>query len=681
MRAGGPASVVSDSAAAGGWRRAAALCAIALFGQLCALGMLKSGAWGQGFQPLRELFAGATLYALLGLAAQTAAVAWAARGEWSSLRAALAGFAAKWQFGLIFALTVLGGTLLLRSPLEYALGLILTSWIYAVNLLNLLLAAAAIPAGALQRVAQQIRLKFVVAPENGSETSGWDRALPWLAALWAAAASGALAWLVFERIPHAPDEVAYWFQAKYFASGRLFLPAPPDAEAFDMLWIMNDGSKWYSVFNPGWPAVLALGFLSGAPWLVNPLLAGLTVLLAHALAVRLYTRWLAHVTVLLLGLSPMFLFMSASFFAQPLALVLALAALVAIEQARATRRVRWGWLAGLALGGLVLVHPYEGVLIGLVAELWALGIGTRRLPAPALAGLVLVSVAAGGLLLAYNRLLTGEATLDPRQKYFNEKFYPGSLRLGFGPDIGNLGWGNDALPGHSPLEALINANRNLNLVALELFGWGCGSLGLVLIMLLWGRWARSDGLLLAIIAVVVLGYSLLWYSGADFGARYWYQALVPLAALSARGVQAIGRKLLERGLPADAVIGRLGAFVALAGLTALLAFIPWRSLTKYHHYRGMRPDVRELAEHYKFGHSLVLVQGKVRSDYASAFIFNPPVLSGPGTLYARDLGPEQRDKLQKHFPDRPIWIVAGPSITGGKMQVVAGPSLAEGKGR
>ena len=58
------------------------------------------------------------------------------------------------------------------------------------------------------------------------------------------------------------------------------LPIPPVPDAFDF-YLMGTGSKgWYSIVEPGWPAVLAIGMWLGVPWLVNPLLAGLNVWIA-----------------------------------------------------------------------------------------------------------------------------------------------------------------------------------------------------------------------------------------------------------------------------------------------------------------------------------------------------------------------------------------------------------------
>jgi len=42
-------------------------------------------------------------------------------------------------------------------------------------------------------------------------------------------------------------------------------------------------------------------------------------------------------------------------------------------------------------------------------------------------------------------------------------------------------------------------------------------------------------------------------------------------------------------------------------------------------------------------------------------------------VYVRDRSPEVRAQALQAYADRPVWIVEGPSITGGGYEVIAGP--------
>jgi len=657
------------------WQRCGALAALALVGQASALALIDAPNYGvlQHFAPWAELLSTPRGLLLMAPVAQTAVVATILGRRRAAFRT--------W-FGRLFSLPQalgLAALIVLASAngsfdiARYAGELALAVWLVLVNGLNLILVAAAVPSDALEAAANRVRERFSAAAGT-VRTFDWDRAYPWAVASGVAIASAAISVLVLERIPHIPDSVSHLFQAKYFSTGRLHLPAPPDADAFEFLKLYTDGTKWWAYTFPGWPAVLALGVLVGLPWLVNPLAGGLAVLLTHRLVERLYDRRFAHAVVTLLAVSPWYLFMSATFLPHPVSAVWLLAALLAVEKAREATPVWWGALAGVCLGALFLTRPLDGLLASPVVGLWALGLGGRRLPARGLTAAAVGGAMIGLLLFPYNRALTGDPFQTPHSLSAGAQWYSGGDRLGFGPDVGNLGWVHlDPLPGHGPLDIILNAHQNLFSTNFELFGWSFGSLAFVALLLLWRRVTRSDLIFLGLIVAIAGGYGIYWFSGGpDFGARYWYLTLVPLVVLTVRGVQETRRRWKEEG---GTAVGshRVVALVVVASLTAIITVIPWRSVGKYHDYRDMTPDVGKLAKACEFGRSLVFVRGDDISDYPSALIFNAPTLASDGTIYARDLGPEARRRVMSHFPDRPIWILAVDPSPAGRFIVVEGP--------
>src|SRR3990172_12187807 len=89
--------------------------------------------------------------------------------------------------------------------------------------------------------------------------------------------TAATALVVLGGMPHISDEVIYQFQAKALANGRLFLEPPALSDFFTFVHTIIDGGKWYGILNPGWPLILGAGYLAGVPWLLNPLLGALTL--------------------------------------------------------------------------------------------------------------------------------------------------------------------------------------------------------------------------------------------------------------------------------------------------------------------------------------------------------------------------------------------------------------------
>ena len=659
------------------WRAAVGWIALALAGQACSLQLLDVGPLIhlQLFYEWQILLRSYRVVFLVALLLQAAVVAWGTRRLWPALRSGLPRMVS-WPAALVFlalevcaAITIAPGVAqalihgdFLDQAARHVTKVALALVIYAVGTLSLALAAASLPSDAWETLATR-----------------WQKAerrwLPCCCALWVVVISSLLAWFVLDRMPHVPDEAAYVFQAKYLAAGHLYLPPPPDPEAFPCQFCVVDGAKWYSAMLGGWAFMLALGYRLGLPWLVNPLLGGLAILLAHALVRRLYSRTVADAVALLLATSPWLLFMSASFMPHGASLVFALVGLLGLERARRTSSVAGAALSGLSFGALLHIRPLEAVGFALAPGIWWLAAGWKKLRLPALATALATGLIMTSLFLAYNKTLSGNAWLAPVNKYFDMTVYPGANRIGFGRDVGNFGWtAMDALPGHGPIDVAMNTNQNLYMVNFELFGWACGSLVFVFLLLVW-RQVRSDGLMWGLLFTLWAAMSLYWFSGGpDFGARYWYLMILPLVVLTVRGAEewAKRRRAFNSSSPQT---HRVWAFFALASLLALLNILPWRSLDKYHNYRTIRPDLRRLEREYKFGRSLVFIRGQLRPDYASAMPLNPPTLdrATPGPIYAFDRGPESRARLREYFADRPVWIVAGPSETKDSFLVLEGP--------
>jgi hypothetical protein len=367
--------------------------------------------------------------------------------------------------------------------------------------------------------------------------------------------------------------------------------------------------------------------------------------------------------------------MAMSYMTHTVSMTCALLAFVGVAKARRTGSIRWALIAGFGAGAGTLIRPLDGLIAGALTAAWAIGIGGKRLRLPALAALGVATVLTAAVSLPYNKMLIGAPLGSPLMRYVDERYGVGRGAYWFGANRG-LGWPTDAYPGHTPFESLINAELNGSSLNVELLGWSTGSLALFALLVFSGGIRDRDYLMLAAIAAVVLAYVPYWGNGGgDFGARYWYIALVPCVALSARGLER-----LENWLGSDRRNDtRATAAVAALCALALLNYLPWRSLDKYYHYLRMRPDVRELARVHGFGRSLVLIRGENFPDYASAAVYNPIDLKADATVYAWDSDPSVRAQVLRAFADRPVWILEGPSITHAGYRIAAGPLNAESR--
>lgn len=472
--------------------------------------------------------------------------------------------------------------------------------------------------------------------------------------------SAVFALAAFHGLGALEDETAYLFQARTYAAGLLAAPPLPPgvAPAFDYYLLDARGDAWFAATPPGWPAVLALGVRAGAEWLVNPLLAGLTVFLAHRLVERCADRWLANVTALLLATSPWLLATGATLMTHALSGALIAGAWLALVDARARFAAeargaasRLALIAGLLMGWLFVTRALEGVLIGGLTGLWLVWT-LRGRGWPVVAAYALGCVLTGALLFAYNARFTGDPLVMPLAAYLDRLWGTGGNDFGFGPQIGPPeGWRNlDLWPGHSLAEGLVNTVSALPALNKELLGWPAGSLVLVGILLLWGRlppFARA----MAVVVAAVIGIHVFYWFNAVFyvGPRYWYAALLPLAVLSAYGA----RTLVERLEGAGVVLARerIVTGIVLLAVFATGIFLPWRGLEKYSQRVAASHAVARWGAQPAARDALVILP---TASFKRAAIHQDPLLRPRRPVFVQDLGPAANARVIAAFPERRV---------------------------
>ena len=649
--------------------------ALALVGEIARLQLIQAGplVGYQHYLRVDQLFSAKPLATSIVIVQGLIAFA-GLRRFWPALRDALSEQYAGWKLAAIAAVFFLFSATLSKEPAVYGTELVLATVLQSIALATIVCAAASIPRSALDAAAASAGVLLPGEPDDSPVRA--DR-FAWTLAIWTVIVCAVLAVVSYQAHPHVPDEVSYIYQARYFAQGMLEMPPPPVASAFDLDLMTFEATRWYSPVPPGWPAVLSLGYLTGVPWLVNPLLNGANVLLAYLVIGDIYDRRTARWSAILLATSPWFLFMGMNFMTHTSALFFTLVAALAVARMRRSGSLGWGVLGGAAIGMVSLIRPLEGLAVAALLGLWALG-GRSRFPLaiPQTAVLALASMAVGALVLPYNTAVAGHPTTFPLMAYTDAMYGEGVNALGFGANRG-IGWpGLDPFPGHGVLDIFVNGALNGYQVNIELLGWSIGSLLVIALLVFYGRLRRADWWMLAAAGTIVGLHSFYWFSGGpDFGARYWYLMIVPSIALAARGIQEIA-VLASEGAPDERPAVRVAVAALALCVIAAVVFVPWRAVDKYFHYRRMEPGVEQLAREHGFGESLVLVQGRRHPDYASAATYNPLNFRAPEPVYAWDRDAESRAAVLRAYPERPVWIVAGPTVSGRGFQLLAGPLSA-----
>ncbi len=473
-------------------------------------------------------------------------------------------------------------------------------------------------------------------------------------AIFAALASAFLAWTAFDRVPHVEDELAYLFQARTFASGELWSPAPPEAAqpALEYYLIDVTGGKWLGVPAQGWAVVLSFGVLIGAPWIINPILTGIAVWLAHDIVRRTISRERADMVALLMATSPWVLAVGATLMNHALMLVAILLAwwcLLRAGEGSTRRAVLLAFIAGLALGWGFVTRPLDGLIVGGLTGLWLL----RRLPGGI--GQVLAcgvgGILSGSAVFLFNYAITGDPLLTAQADYLSRLWPDTQNAFGFGENVGPpaQSWGAlDIWVGHSPAEAVLNLINAIASLNLELLGWTFGSLVPIWVVFIWRKKLTGFDRAMLVIFVALVGVLFFyWFTGTFYlGPRYWHTALLPILVLSAAGIEAIADRLPEQHR------GRLSSVVLLLCAFSVVSFTSWRGVSKYDGYGGYTGDVRRQVEAADLGNALVFVS--TNGDIGSALYLNDPFLPPNKPIFLEDLGPEQNAAIIAAFPGREV---------------------------
>jgi len=476
--------------------------------------------------------------------------------------------------------------------------------------------------------------------------------------------------LVFERVPHVNDEIAYLFQAKLFQSGRLYAPSPCGREFFDFPHIINDG-KWYSIYPPGFPMLLVVGLVFRAPWLINPILAALAVCLFFLLGTEIYSRSVGLLAALLAAISPWFLLMSSTMMSHTSSLFFNTLFLLFLFRFLRKPSPGLGLAVGTSWGMAFLIRPLNALFFSLVFLIFfAFRLMRRREKGMKKNALVFLSTALTffALLLLYNALTTGAP------------FRMGYL-VRYGPSYSVI-FGRAATleSSFTPLAGAIQMTDNLRTLNSDLFGWPISSF-LAMLPLLWltrlnPKDRKKDLLLLSGIGCLVVVFSFFWGAFVFIGARMLFDALPLFLLLSARGITEIPGlvKRISPGLTGPAVKKMTAILLSALTVYAFAYHLPQRLRPPHaqwyferydHRFAGTSGRLGRTIDELSLGRALVILRFWQRppptfpeeGGWGSGFLHNDPDLRKE-IIYSR-----ARDRsyaeLFSCYPDRNIFIYAG----------------------
>lgn len=491
---------------------------------------------------------------------------------------------------------------------------------------------------------------------------------------WAAIAAGLSAAYVHHYLfgyPRIIDATSYWLEGRGFASGLLSWPATVPSASFRGRFLLLSGAPGGPlalgvIFPPGYPALLAVGFILRCPMAIGPVLAAALVVVTEALAREITERDdVAKLAAVASAFCACLRYHTADTMSHGLAaLCLAAAVLFGLRSASAAspqQRILCAAACGWCGGWLLATRPASAVALA-VAGLVVCCVSLIRARARVslelgarLAALTMGAVLPVLLLLVHQHAVSGQWLESSQGSYYAvSDGPPGCFRYGFGAGIGCLvehaPYVTSVLPhGHSFGSAWITTARRLHLHLSDI-----GNTELAVVLVLIGAWVsrRSLGgrLAAAIPAALVLVYVPFYFDGSypGGGARLFADALPLEHVLLALAICRITDKLID---------GPRGHFAGLAGLMAL-QLVGFAVRASHEHIKlrerdGGRPFYDEAAIVSSLGsdpRGLLLVD----SDHAFNLAHNPSITNATTGLVVARARHDDRDTLLWQRLGRPI---------------------------
>lgn len=433
--------------------------------------------------------------------------------------------------------------------------------------------------------------------------------------------------LLLQHFANSGDEQSYLFQARLFASGKLFVedpiynPAHP-LNRYVAADAMNDiGGRRFSKYSPGWPALLSLGIRAGAPWIVNPILAAFTMYLLLCYVRKRMGGEFVGTAWWLLTLCPFFFLSVASFGSHTSAMTFLFAAFYVYDGALTQRQEHSGWrffFVGVLLGFSALIRYLDWIPLMVLIT-----VGLLR--ARKINGLMAIGLGFGLLCschLLYNDLLSGSPMVLPTSLYAKGGLHDHLFVSWHGFEV--------------------TAIRILRLVY---------ALPTILLLFFFSRrsWLGAGRAYLALFALNAVTYFFYIAAVGGPGPRYFmpYFPFLVLAIVAAIRSRPRHSAVVRRAYPAVIVAQIVLGFVYTA--------------TQWHEIYE-RKDLERSVNRVAGTKKIILLQTGTYKMELRDLIRNPPEMWAAGTLYfAYDQDPALMNLLNR-FPEHKIYLYRYPGM-------------------
>lgn len=416
----------------------------------------------------------------------------------------------------------------------------------------------------------------------------------------------------YNDLLYSKANIAQLFQAKIFQQGKLSFPIEHSREFFNFPFISEE-TNWHSQIAPGYSFILLLGLFIKLHWLINPVLASLTIFFVYKTVLAIYDQTIAILSAFLLTVSPLFM-KSALGGSNLIACAFFLCSgLYFLRQSLDNDKPVNALLTGVLWGIGCLIAPQTTLAFIIPWSIYMIWHEKKYLHLL----LFLLPITLGVILLAgYNNILTNRFFHFGYNSLFHARF-------------------SSAV---QPFEAgLAHISYRLNQINFHFTGQWFPIILFISTIPVW-RKAGSvwDRLLLFSLFTLLVSYAIFFTNEADFS-NFILGILPFLAILTARGLVLFPDLLYEWGIDRQKTV-----FILLLVFTINLGL----NLPVYF----KKPDInnlRQLVKNRKINKAVIFLDPEY---YPQGFLNNSPVLD-TDIVYARNLG-KYNYKLQKEFPGR-----------------------------
>lgn len=446
-----------------------------------------------------------------------------------------------------------------------------------------------------------------------------------------------------EGIPHVPDDAAYLFMAKNFATGHVITTIPIPWQFVDYFpsILAASSEKWLFVYPFGHPLVLSIGFLLGFPNIIPPLIGCLSIFFLFLIAKNLYGRTTAFFLLPLPFLSPFFLQNASSFMSHNTSAFYLTLSLFFLTHGLLHKKPLYLISTGIFMGLLFNTRPLTAVpflIIGFLIFFFQ-----KKLPLKKglyfFIGLIPLLLS----YLAFNHMTAGSAL---QFQYYNQ--------------IGGFFQNNNL----SPAEFVNTRFQNVNTLFQSFGPMLFNVFPLVAYLLLLAPFILKKSNFwdrFFLLAILALPLTYFFYNGTFimYGPRFWYETIPFIFLLSARALA------LFYKYNAKLTIIIFIFFACISSFT-WYGLIPSRdpdifsplALSRLKNFNFVNNNIVKTLNKYRITNGVIFVENCEYNwwCYGSVFAQNSPQLDTP-IIFLKDLGDTNNLTLKKYYPSKPFFRI------------------------